>query len=163
MKALADAGVAVMAHLGLRPQSVGLLGGYRAQGRTADEARAIVDLAGRMQRAGAAAILLEAVPPEVGEAVVAATDLPVIGCGAGRHCHGHVIVTHDALGLTPQPPALCAEARPTSRRRRWRLLRQYVRLVRDALYPGPEHEYEMDGEQKTSFLRNVPIRGGEKA
>jgi 3-methyl-2-oxobutanoate hydroxymethyltransferase len=101
VKALSDAGVAVMAHLGLRPQSVGILGGFRAQGRTAEDARSIVDLAVRMERAGAATILLEAVPSAVAEAVVAETELPVIGCGAGPHCHGHVIVTHDAMGLTP--------------------------------------------------------------
>lgn len=153
VKALADAGVAVMAHLGLRPQSVGLLGGYRAQGRTADEAKAIVDLAVRMQRAGAATILLEAVPPEVGQAVVAATDVPVIGCGAGPHCHGHVIVTHDAVGLTPNPPRfvprLADLATPAVAG-----FANYVRQVRDGMYPSREHEYEMEPQQKARFLRS---------
>jgi len=80
------------------------VGGYRAQGRTADEARVIVDLAQQMQQAGAAAILLEAVPAEVSAAVVETTHVPVIGCGAGPACHGHVVVTHDMLNLTPRPP-----------------------------------------------------------
>src|SRR5215211_6534498 len=83
IRELADAGVAIMAHLGLRPQAVGVLGGYRAQGRTAHDAEQIVDLATRMQESGAAAILLEAVPAEVSAAVVEATAIPVIGCGAG--------------------------------------------------------------------------------
>src|SRR5688500_9013482 len=104
IRELADAGVAIMAHLGLRPQAVGVLGGYKAQGRTADEAERIVTLAQQMQSAGAAAILLEAVPAEVAEAIVNATTVPVIGCGAGPACHGHVVVTHDTLGLTDRPP-----------------------------------------------------------
>jgi 3-methyl-2-oxobutanoate hydroxymethyltransferase len=153
VKALADAGVAVMAHLGLRPQSVGLLGGYRAQGKTADEAKAIVELAARMERAGAAAILVEAVPPEVGAAVVNATQVPVIGCGAGPACHGHVVVTHDALGFTPHPPRfvprLADLATPTLA-----AYDEYVRQVRDGLYPAREHEYEMGPEHKARFLRS---------
>src|SRR5687767_3487685 len=104
VRELADAGVAVMAHLGLRPQSVGLVGGYRYQGRTAAEASEIVRLARALEAAGAAALLVEAVPPEVGRAVVEAVDLPVIGCGAGPHCHGHVVVTHDAVGLSTVHP-----------------------------------------------------------
>src|SRR5687768_11342853 len=91
IRQLADAGVAVMAHLGLKPQSVGILGGYKIAGRTADDARKIVELAVAMQEAGAASILLEGVPPEVSEAVVKATQVPVIGCGAGPACHGHVV------------------------------------------------------------------------
>src|SRR5206468_2625226 len=97
---LADAGVAVMAHLGLRPQSVGILGGYKSQGRTAKEASEIVALSLQMEKRGAATILLEAVPPEVADAVIQATSIPVIGCGAGPACHGCVIVTQDGLGLT---------------------------------------------------------------
>src|SRR3954470_16279966 len=88
VKELSDAGVAIVAHLGLRPQAVGVLGGYKAQGRTAHDAAAIVELARRMQQAGAAGILLEAVPAEVAAAVVEATAVPVIGCGAGPACHG---------------------------------------------------------------------------
>jgi 3-methyl-2-oxobutanoate hydroxymethyltransferase len=160
VRALADMGVAVMAHLGLRPQSVGLLGGYRAQGRNAADARDIVELAARMQRAGAATILLEAVPPEVAEAVVAATDLPVIGCGAGPHCHGHVVVTHDAVGLTPNPPRFVPKladlASPAVA-----AYAQYVRLVREGMYPAPEHEYHMEAEQRLSFLGSPRMPGGQ--
>jgi 3-methyl-2-oxobutanoate hydroxymethyltransferase len=152
VKALSDAGVAVMAHLGLRPQSVGILGGYRAQGKTADDAEQIIDLAVCMQDAGAATILLEAVPPEVSRAVVDATDVPVIGCGAGPACHGHVIVTHDALGLTPKPPKFVPKladlATPAVA-----AFESYVRLVRDGKYPAREHEYEMEPQEKEKFLK----------
>src|SRR3954471_3362495 len=105
VKTLADAGVAVVAHLGLRPQSVGVLGGaYKYQGRTATDAADLVELALNMQRSGASAILIEAVPPEVSHRVVERTAVPIIGCGAGPACHGHVIVTHDGLSLSDRRP-----------------------------------------------------------
>ena len=143
IRELADAGVAVMAHVGLRPQSVGVVGGYRYQGRTAAEAADIVRLARAMEAAGAAALLVEAVPPEVGRAVVEATDLPVIGCGAGPHCHGHVVVTHDAVGLSLKAPrfvpALGDLAGPSRQ-----LFEAYVEAVKSGRYPGAEHQYDME-------------------
>lgn len=154
VRALADAGVAVMAHVGLRPQSVGVLGGYRFQGRTAAEAGAIVDLAGRMQAAGAVALLLEAVPPEVSAAVVEAVDLPVIGCGAGPACHGHVFVTHDAVGLSPHVPRFVPRlgdlAGPATR-----YFAEYVRQVTSGQYPAAEHSYEMPAAERSQFLRGA--------
>jgi len=148
---LADAGVAVIAHLGLRPQSVGVLGGYRFQGRTADEAIEIVKLAMQMEEAGAAGLLLEAVPREVAIAVVKSTGIPVIGCGAGDPCHGSVIVTHDALGLTPRPPKfvppLADLAKPLER-----ACADYVRLIASGEYPTPQQRYEMPVEEKSKFL-----------
>jgi 3-methyl-2-oxobutanoate hydroxymethyltransferase len=161
VNALAEAGVAVMAHLGLRPQTIGLMGGsYRFQGRTAAEAYAIVELASRMEKAGAAAILLEAVPPEVGKAVVEATNIPVIGCGAGPYCHGHVVVTHDAVGMTSNPPRFVPKladlATPTLA-----AYEQYVKVIADGIYPAPQHEYEMEPAQKAEFLRSPHGRVGD--
>lgn len=150
VRELADAGVAVMAHLGLRPQSVAVVGGYRYHGRTADEARAIVTLAQKMESAGATAILLEAVPAEVGRAVVEAIGIPVIGCGAGPDCHGSVVVTHDAVGLSgdgPRPrfvPVLGDISTPARQ-----CFADYVDAVKSGQYPGPEHQYPMsDGERQ---------------
>jgi len=151
VRALSDAGVAVVAHLGLRPQTVGLLGGYRTQGRTAREAQEIVALSLQMQRAGAAALLLEAVPAEVAQSVVEVTRVPVIGCGAGPHCHGHVIVTHDAVGLTENPPRfvprLADLAAPAVA-----AFADYVQQVETGQYPAPQHEYQMKPDQKAQFL-----------
>jgi len=148
---LADAGVAVMAHLGLRPQWVGLLGGYRSQGKTAESANDIVSAAVQMQKAGAAALLLETVPAQVAAAVVAATEIPVVGCGAGPACHASVIVTHDALGLTTSrpkfAPLLSQVDGPITA-----ALAEYVRRVGAGEYPGPEHQYEMPPEEKAKFL-----------
>lgn len=154
IRELADAGVAVMAHLGLRPQTVGLLGGYKVQGRTADEADRIVALALQMERAGAAALLLEAVPPEVAKAVVDATKVPVIGCGAGPHCHGSVFVTHDALGLTEHAPKFAPKlgdlATPLLA-----AFADYVRQVSSGEYPGTEHTYPMCEPERAKFSPGI--------
>lgn len=159
IRSLADAGVAVMAHIGLRPQAVGLLGGYKFQGRTASEAASIISTARIMQAAGAAALLLEAVPPEVGQAVVDAVTIPVIGCGAGPACDGSVVVTHDALGLTSRTPRFVPKlgdlAGPSVR-----YFAEYVRLVQEGGYPAPEHNYQMsDAEKKKLAKAEEPIEG----
>jgi 3-methyl-2-oxobutanoate hydroxymethyltransferase len=150
VKSLADAGVAVMAHLGLRPQTVGLLGGYKFQGRAAEDASAILALALQMERHGAAAILLEAVPPEVSRAVVEQTGVPVIGCGAGPACHGCVFVTHDGLGLTPHRPKfvpMMADLASPIRE----AFAGYVRDVEAGNYPAPEHSYSMPPAEQARF------------
>lgn len=152
IRALADAGVAVIAHLGLKPQAVGLLGGYRFQGRTAGEAREIVGSALQMEDAGAAAILLEAVPPEIAKAVVEQTRVPIIGCGAGPACHACVIVTQDGLGLTPHRPrfvpTLTELAAPLKD-----AFGIYVESVANGTYPAPEHDYVMPPSEKSAFLK----------
>jgi 3-methyl-2-oxobutanoate hydroxymethyltransferase len=151
VKTLADAGIAVMAHLGLRPQSVGILGGYKFQGRTAAEADNLVALALLMQKSGAAALLLEAVPPEVSARVVEQTALPVIGCGAGPACHGSVVVTHDTIGLTAHRPRfapLIADiAGPLKD-----AFSRYVQQVQSGEYPASEHQYVMPNDEKSKFL-----------
>jgi len=155
VKELADAGIAVIAHLGLKPQAVGLLGGYRFQGRTADEARQIVASSLLMEGAGASAILLEAVPPEVAKEVVEKTYIPVIGCGAGPSCHSSVIVTQDGLGLTPYRPrfvpSLADHATPLKA-----AFVDYVQAVAAGRYPAAEHDYVMPPAEKQLFLSPSP-------
>jgi 3-methyl-2-oxobutanoate hydroxymethyltransferase len=151
VRQLTDAGVAVMAHLGLKPQSVSVMGGYRYQGRTATDAADIVRTAKLLVDAGAAALLIEAVPPEVGRAVVDAVNVPVIGCGAGPACHGFVVVTHDLANLTDRrpkfAPLLGDLAGPTKA-----LAAEYARRVTAGEYPAAEHNYEMPAEEKRRFL-----------
>ena len=142
---LADAGVAVCCHLGLRPQSA-QASGYRTQGTTAESAREIVETAKLMESAGASLLLLEAVPPEVGRAVVNAVDLPVIGCGAGPAPVAHVVVLHDLLGQTPRQPRFVPRLPEASVAQ---TARAYVELIESGRYPAPEHCYSMrDGEAK---------------
>jgi 3-methyl-2-oxobutanoate hydroxymethyltransferase len=152
VRQLADAGVAVVAHFGLRPQSVGVLGGYRSQGKTARAAGEIVGLAKLMEQSGAAALLVEATPPQVSEAIIAATSVPVIGCGAGPSCHAHVVVTHDLLRLTPTQPKFVpqiGEAASTLKH----ILSRYVDEVATGKYPAAEHQYEMPADEREALAR----------
>jgi 3-methyl-2-oxobutanoate hydroxymethyltransferase len=151
VRQLADVGVAVMAHLGLRPQSVNVIGGYKFQGRTADEARAIVSQATQLERAGAAALLLEAVPPEVSARVVERTRIPVIGCGAGPACHGSVIVIHDGIGLSAHRPRFAPTLGDVGAAMK-ESFANYVEQVSSGRYPAAEHQYEMPAEQRARFL-----------
>lgn len=140
---IADAGVAVCAHLGLRPQSV-QLHGYRAQARTAAAARQLVASARRFEQAGAAMLLLEAVPAEVGQAVAQAVEIPVLGCGAGPGPMGHVVVLQDLLGLSARRPKFVPELPELPLRR---AIETYAERVETKAYPAREHCYTMlDGE-----------------
>jgi 3-methyl-2-oxobutanoate hydroxymethyltransferase len=140
---LANAGHETVTHLGLRPQQVTTPGGYRAQARDREAIDDLVKDARRMVDAGAAMILLEAVPSEASLAVVAAVDVPVIGCGAGPACDGHVLVTQDMLGLAmTKPPRfvpVLAELGPTCAA----AMLKYVQDIVSGVYPRPEHIYPM--------------------
>ncbi len=109
--AICNAGIAAVAHLGSRPQLAKQTGGYTTAGRSAKAAKKIVEDAIAMEQAGASMLLLEAVPEEVSQAVVEATTIPVIGCGAGTSCHGQVVVMQDLAGLTKWQPSF---AKPTA-------------------------------------------------
>lgn len=150
VRALSAAGVAVVCHLGLRPQSVQSLGGYRSQGKTADDAQKIVALSLLMEQSGAAAILLEATPPEVANAVIEVCSVPVIGCGAGPACHASVIVTHDALALTKNQPRFVPTLADIATPLREAFAR-YVADVSSGKYPAPEHNYSMPADQQTKL------------
>lgn len=145
---LSDAGVAVVAHLGLRPQSVGLMGGYKFQGRTAREADQIVRLAESTAAAGASAVLLEAVTPPVSAKVVRTIDVPVIGCGGGKACDAHVVVLQDLLGLTPRKPKFVPGIEYASLED---AARKFVTMVASGHYPDPSHDYEMPSDERVLF------------
>ncbi|KAJ1463302.1 ketopantoate hydroxymethyltransferase-domain-containing protein [Pelagophyceae sp. CCMP2097] len=103
VRRIVQGGIAVMGHVGLTPQSISTLGGFRAQGRTAVKARKVVDDALALQDAGAFAVVVECVPAAVGRAVAAALEIPTIGIGAGQYCDGQVLVYHDLLGSINHP------------------------------------------------------------
>lgn len=102
---LARASIPVVAHIGWRPQRIGQTGVAVVAGRTEDKIRQLVDLAETMEQRGASMLLMEAATAEAAERVVQSVSIPVIGCGAGPHPHGHVIILHDWLGLTDWQPA----------------------------------------------------------
>jgi 3-methyl-2-oxobutanoate hydroxymethyltransferase len=140
---LTRAGIETIAHLGLRPQTVTTPDGYRAQARDPASICALVDHARRMVDAGAAMLLLEAVPGEASRAVVDAVEAPVIGCGAGPACDGHVVVTHDLLGISAGRPPRFVPVLANLRETTEHAMRTYVADVAARRYPAAEHVYGM--------------------
>ena len=142
VRALVDRGIPVMGHLGLTPQSVHALGGYRVQGRTPAAADRLVEDARALEEAGACATVLELLPTEVARRVTAALRIPTIGIGAGIGCDGQVLVLHDMLGLNegfaPKFLKQYAELGASVRA----AVRDYAGEVRTGRYPGPEHSFE---------------------
>jgi 3-methyl-2-oxobutanoate hydroxymethyltransferase len=146
--AIVEAGIPVMGHIGLTPQSATLLGGYRAQGRTADAAHRLVDDARALERAGCFSVVLEAIPSVVAERVTAATGVPTIGIGAGAGCSGQVLVWHDLLGLTTGPRPKFVKSYADLHGVITSALEAYVRDVRGGAFPGPEHTYGMPDAER---------------
>jgi 3-methyl-2-oxobutanoate hydroxymethyltransferase len=157
-KAIVDAGIPVMGHVGLTPQSAVQLGGFRAQGRTAALGRGVIEDALQLQEAGCFAIVLEAVPSELTEALMPLLDVPAIGIGAGPDADGQVLVYHDLLGIWQGRPAKFVRQYEHVRESMVRGVENYAREVRERVYPAPEHEYEMspdEAKQLASWARSV--------
>ena len=147
VQAIVGAGVPVMGHVGLTPQSATMLGGFKAQGRTAEKAERLYEDALALEAAGCFAIVLEAVPAPVAARVTEALQVPTIGIGAGAACDGQVLVWHDLLGLyegkaprfVKRYADLGAEAR--------RALEAYVDDVREGRFPEEQHTYTIPDEE----------------
>ena len=137
-----DAGIPVMGHIGLTPQSVNQFGGYRVQGRSDENAHLLIKDAKALEAAGAFAVVLEAVPAELATEVTDSVQIPTIGIGAGPDCSGQVLVFHDFLGITdgrqPQFVKRYAELGAEIKR----AAAAFAHDVADGSYPGPEHSYE---------------------
>ena len=149
LQAVSAAGIPVMAHLGLLPQSAASLGGYRTQARTAEAAASLIEDAKALREAGAAFLLLESVPPEPAKIITAQSDVPVIGCGAGPHVDGQVMIMHDVLGLTLGKKPTFAKAYAQLAESARTAFAEFAREVRQGKYPTVEHCYSMaDGERE---------------
>jgi 3-methyl-2-oxobutanoate hydroxymethyltransferase len=147
--AIVGAGIPVMGHVGLTPQSAVALGGYRSQGRTAQDALRLRDDALALEGAGCFAVVLEAIPSIVAERITEMLHVPTIGIGAGPACDGQILVWHDLLGLTtghvPQFVKKYADLAQSSKA----ALEAYVADVRARRFPEPRHTYSMaDGDQE---------------
>ncbi len=136
---LARHDIPVCAHLGLKPQSVHKIGGFRVQGREPEQADAMVEAARRLQDAGADIVLLECVPNELGKAVTAALEVPVIGIGAGPHVDGQILVLYDVLDITLGRTPRFVRNFQKGHDSPLAALEAYVRAVKDRSYPAPEH------------------------
>jgi 3-methyl-2-oxobutanoate hydroxymethyltransferase len=155
VRALVGAGVPVMGHLGLTPQSATMLGGYRAQGRTAKRAQHLVDDALALEQAGCFSLVLECVPSIVATRIREVLSIPTIGIGAGPECDGQVLVFHDLLGLyegrSPRFVKRYAELAQVARG----ALERYAEDVRSGAFPEEAHTYAMPEEELTLFGSTV--------
>jgi 3-methyl-2-oxobutanoate hydroxymethyltransferase len=152
-RAIVRAGIPVMGHVGLTPQTATALGGYKTQGKTADQAVKIAEEVMALQAAGCFAIVFEAVPAAISEVLVPKLSVPVIGIGAGPATDGQVLVWHDLLGIygghTPKFVKPFAELRTEM----LRAVGQYTSEVRGRSFPGTEHSYSIEPEELQAFRR----------
>jgi 3-methyl-2-oxobutanoate hydroxymethyltransferase len=132
-------GIPVCGHVGLLPQSVNMLGGYRVQGKTADAAEALLADGRALAAAGASLLVAECIPRELGAALTAGVGIPVIGIGAGPACSGQVLVIYDALGATAGRPARFVRNFMSGHDSIEAALAAFVTAVKDGSFPAPEH------------------------
>ena len=158
VRSIVGAGIGVMGHLGLTPQSATVLGGFKAQGRSADNARRIYDDALALEQAGCFAVVLEAVPAPVAARISEALTIPTIGIGAGAECDGQVLVWHDLLGLyegrAPRFVKQYADLAGVIRD----ALESYVGDVRVGSFPEEQHTYSMPEEELALFEEQLGER-----
>ena len=151
IRAITDAGIVVIGHIGLTPQSSGILGGFKVQGRTATSAEDVIKDAIAVQAAGAKMLLVEAIPPELAEAITKIVTIPVLGIGAGVKIDGQVLICGDMLGyfeaFTPKFVKKYANVAKVITD----AMKEYVDDVHDSKFPATEHTYSVLPEEKEKF------------
>lgn len=149
--ALTKATIPVMGHLGLTPQSIAMLGGFKAQGRSLAAAEALIEDAKALEDAGAVMILLEAVPPELAKVITDRAGIPIIGIGAGPSVHGQLLIVHDMLGFfdafTPKFVKKYAQLNSVI----LDALNSYIQDITERKFPQDEHNYKMEAEALAQF------------
>jgi 3-methyl-2-oxobutanoate hydroxymethyltransferase len=150
-RAIVGAGIPVMGHVGLTPQTATVLGGFKAQGRTAERARQLVADALALEAAGCFAIVLEAVPPAVGRAATRALTVPTIGIGAGAETDGQVLVWHDMLGFSDGRAPRFVKRYAELGEAIGEALERYAEDVRSGAFPEERHTYAMPEEERADF------------
>lgn len=148
VRALVDAGVPVMAHIGLTPQTASQLGGYKLQGKGLDDARRLLAEAKGLETAGAFGLLIECIPEGLAQVISETITIPTVGIGAGVHCDGQVLVTHDLLGMfdkfTPKFVKKYADLSPIIKES----IQQYNTEVKTGSYPAAEHSFSNDSDYR---------------
>ena len=161
VEAILDAEIPVMGHIGLTPQSVNALGGFKLQGKGGDDARRLVDEALALEQAGCFSIVLEMVPAELAAIITERLSIPTIGIGAGPHCDGQVLVFHDLLGLydghTPRFVRQYAHVGDTMRA----AIEQYLGDVREGRFPTDAESFHSANEDELRRLYGREHGGGE--
>ncbi|HEV8663233.1 MAG TPA: 3-methyl-2-oxobutanoate hydroxymethyltransferase [Candidatus Methylomirabilis sp.] len=153
--ALVEAGMPVMGHIGLTPQAIHRMGGYKVQGRSAEAAARLLKDAVALEQAGAFSLVLEGLPWQVAAAITGAVGIPTIGIGAGPRCDGQVLVTNDLLGLfdefTPKFVKRYANLRETL----LQAFGQFREEVRTGTFPGPEHSFSLEAGEAEKLQRHL--------
>jgi len=159
VEGIIEGGMSVMGHIGLTPQSSGQLGGFKAQGRTADTAMEVIKDALAIEKAGAFALLVEAIPPEVGKVITDMLKIPVLGIGAGMYTDGQVLIIGDMLGyfeaFTPKFVKKYANLAEVIDK----AFREYIDDVRTGKFPEEKHCYRMiegESDKLEGLLKNLP-------
>ena len=152
IKAICDSGIMVMSHLGLTPHTRAKLGGYRVQGKTADDAQAILEQALSLQEAGCSFLLLEAMPREAAALIADTLDIPVYGIGAGDKVNGQLVIMHDLIGLFWEFKSKFVKRYCEAGQLILSALTDYVNEVRDLQFPAPENFYEIKDDELEKLL-----------
>ncbi len=157
IKAVSDAGMAVMAHIGIRPQSIGRTGKFRAEATTAQMGLELISLAEQMVNSGASMLLVEGAAAEVAEIITQRSEVPVIGCGSGPGCDGQILIAPDILGLTRGPSPKFAKSYGNLGDAVVEAFSKYSSEVKGGQYPDKEHSYHMKAgeiEQLRGLLKD---------
>ncbi len=152
-RAIVSAGIPVMGHVGLTPQTATALGGFKAQGKTAEAAERVIEEAKALEEAGCFAVVVECVPAAVGEELTTRLTVPTIGIGAGPSTSGQVLVFHDLLGLREGPDAKFVRRYAELREVSVEAVGTWAKDVKAGAYPGPEHAYAIEPSE-LSVLRD---------
>lgn len=150
-QAIVEMGIAVVGHVGLHPQAIGVLGGMTVQGKSVETARKVVREALELQEAGAFAIIFEAVPAKLSEYVTKRLSIPTISIGGGPGCSGQLLVTPDVLGMFDAFTPSFAKRYTNFNEQMRDAFKQYDKEVRDGVFPGKEHAYDMSDEVMTAI------------
>jgi 3-methyl-2-oxobutanoate hydroxymethyltransferase len=148
VRRMVAAGIPVMGHVGLTPQSVHAMGGFKVQGKSDEAAERVLEGARALDDAGAYAIVLEAIPPDLAEEITAAVSVPTIGIGAGPACDGQVLVCYDLLGMYPDLRPKFAKRFAEVGEQIVKATRDYVAEVQDRTFPAPEHTFKPNGARR---------------
>ena len=144
IKAIFEAGIPVIAHIGLAPQFLNTLGGFKVQGKSLEAAQSILDDARAVEKAGAFAILLECVPEALGTKISQSVKIPVIGIGAGAKCDGQVLVMQDILGLNTDFKPKFVKVFQNAREAYIKGFSEFIKEVKNKSFPAKEHEFNID-------------------
>lgn len=147
VKAITTAGIPVMGHLGLTPQSVHQFGGFKVQGKDGDAARKLIDDAKQLEEAGAFAIVVECVPQQLAKVITETVQIPIIGIGAGADCDGQVLVVQDMLGMYSDFTPKFVKKFANLKEQIIQACQEYKEAVQNKSFPGPEHVFNMAEEE----------------